>query len=138
MADDLDRAHIAAGMDRLRAAGLDVYPDAEGNTPLAPAPPYVRVYPYIERTPDAAGNAADGASKTWTTRWLCHCVGANEYAAASVAMQVDRALRDFRPTIATRNCGLIRQDFAAPPTRDETTGPALFDAVAVYRLTTTA
>lgn len=139
MADLLDKAHMDAALSLLRAdTSLAVYPDTEGNTPdpAARAQRYVRVYTAIERPADAAGNTLDGKSGTWTVRWYCHCIGPNEYSAAAVAMRVRAALLDVRPTIAGRSCGFIRQDSAAPPTRDETTGQAVMDAVVVYRLTT--
>lgn len=137
MADLLDQLHIDAAMDRLRADGsLTVYPDAEGLVPLAPSPPYVRVYTAIERPADASGNDLGGSSGTWTVRWYCHCVGATEYAAAAVAMRVRSALLDVRPTVAGRACGPIRQDAGQPTTRDESTGIAVYDRVDVYRLTT--
>lgn len=139
MADLLDKLHVDAALDLLRAdASLTVYPDPEGNTPDPPARAdhYVRVYTSIERPADAAGNNLGGTSDTWTVRWYCHAVGPNEYSAVAVGMRARAALLDKRPTIAGRSCGLIRQDAANPPTRDETTGAAVYDAVSVYRLTT--
>jgi hypothetical protein len=65
-------------------------------------------------------------------------VGANEYAAAAVAMRVRAQLLDFRPTIAGRNCGLIRQDSSTPAQRDESTGVLVMDRLDTYRLLTTA
>lgn len=139
MADLLDKLHMDAGLGLLRADGaLTVYPDAEGNTPpaTARAQQYVRVYTSIERPPDSPNNTLDGTSGTWTVRWYCHCVGPNEYAATAVAMRVRAALLDKRPTVTARSCGLIRQEAGNPPTRDETTGTPVMDAVVVYRLTT--
>lgn len=138
MADLLDKLHVDAGLNLLRAdAGLVVYPDVEGNTPLTPTPPYVRVYPVIESPIDSPNNAVDGRSANWVTRWYCHCVGANEYAAVAVSMRVRAALLDKAVTIAGRSCGLIRREAAIPPQRDDTTGHPIFDAVAVYALATT-
>lgn len=137
MADQLDRLHIDAGLDLLRAdATLTVHPDRDGNTPATPPTPYVRVYAYIERPADALANSLDGTSALWVTRWICHCVGETEYAATSVAMRVRAALLDVRPTIVGRTCNRIDQDAAAPPTRDETTGSVVFDEVVVYSLMT--
>lgn len=139
MADLLDKAHMDAALSLLRAdTSLVVYPDPEGNTPdpAARAQRYVRVYTAIERPADAPGNALAGASATWTVRWYCHAVGPNEYSAAAVAMRVRAALLDVRPAIVGRSCGLIRQEAGNPPTRDESTGVAVMDAVSVYRLTT--
>lgn len=138
MADLLDKLHIDAGLGLLRAAGLTVYPDPEGNTP-APAgraQAYVRVYTSIERPVDSPGNSMGGASNTWTVRWYCHCVGPNEYSSAAIAMRVRAALLDQRPTIVGRSCGLIRQADAYPTNRDETTGTPVMDTAVVYRLTT--
>jgi hypothetical protein len=139
VADLLDRLHVDAGLGLLRAdTSLTVYPDPEGNTPVPASRPhaYVRVYSYIERPSEHPNNALDGASATWTVRWYCHCVGPNEYVATAVAMRTRAALLDVRPTIAGRTCGLIRQEAANPPTRDETAGPQVMDQIVVYRLFT--
>jgi hypothetical protein len=137
VADLLDKAHIDAAIDLLRAdSGLAVHPDSEGNVPHTLTPPYVRWYASIERPSDDPDNALDGLSGRWTVRWYCHCVGGNDYAAAAVAMRVRAALLDRRPTIAGRSCGLIRQEAAQPPTRDESAGVTVSDAVVVYVLAT--
>jgi len=136
--DLLDRLHIDAGLDLLRAdAGLTVYPNAEGFIPPSVTLPYVRVYATIERPPDADGNSLAGLSQRWLVRWYCHCVGVNEYSALAIQMRVRAALLDQQPTIAGRICGRIREDQALPPNRDETTGSAVFDAIVIYRLMTT-
>ncbi|MDP9145660.1 MAG: hypothetical protein M3N43_13390 [Actinomycetota bacterium] len=138
MADLVDDLLIEAGMALLRAdTGLTIYPDLDGVTPDTAAPPYVRVYPYIERPPDAGGNNLNGTSGTWTVRWICHCVAANERAATAVAMRVRVALLDARPTVAGRECGLIRHDGSAPPRRDSDLGYQVFDLIEMYRLTST-
>lgn len=136
MSDLLDKQHIDAGLDLLRAdGGLTVYPSSEGLTPFNPEPPYVRVYATIDRPADASANSLRGTSQVWVVRWICHCVGLNEYAAAAVGMRVRAALLDQRPTISGRNVGMIREDQALPPIKDDTTGRQVIDAVAVYRMT---
>jgi len=138
MPDLLDLQHINAGLDLLRAdAGLVVYPDAQGFTPALPGAQYVRAYATIERPADAFGNSLAGVSQQWTVRWYCHCIGANENSSIAVAMRVRDGLLDKRPVIAGRNCGLIREDQAMPPTKDDSTGLAVFDSQLVYRLITT-
>jgi len=138
MADLLDKQHADAGLGLLRAdAQLTVYPDPEGLTPFDPEPPYVRAYVTIERPADAAGNSLAGLSQQWVTRWILHCVGLNEYAALAVAMRARAALLDQRPTIAGRNCGMIREEQYVPPVKDDSTGRQVFDAVCVYRMITT-
>lgn len=137
MSDLLEQAHIDAGMNLLRAdTGLTVYPDPEGNTPLKPVPPYVRVYTSIENPDGDPGNSLAGLSSTWITRWYCHCVGANEYAAGAMAMRVRVALLDVRPVITGRSCGLIRKEASTQATRDESTGSPVHDRTDVYRLRT--
>jgi len=140
MADLLDKLHIDAGPDLARAvAGLTVYPNAEGFTPEPPdrAEQYVRFYATISRPRAADGNALNGLSTTWTTTYYAHCVGPNEYSSAAIAMLVNRALIDQRPAIAGRSVGMIGQAAEQPPTRDESTGRAVFDTVVVYELVTT-
>lgn len=140
MADLLDRLHIDAFLDRLRAdvaaPALVVYPNAEGFVPTNPPPPYVRAYFTIERPIDAGGNSLAGISATWTTRAYIHSVGTNEYAATAYAMRVRVALLDFRPTIAGRVCWPIRHEAAQPVQRDEATGTPVFDKSDVYVLKT--
>ena len=101
-----------------------------------PSPPYVLVYLHMERLPDALGNALDGLSKAVTIRAICHCVGADAIGARAMAYQVSAALLDVRPTIGTRNCGLIQQESSQPPVRDELTGTLVMDAIDTYRLMT--
>lgn len=138
MSDLLDKQHYDALMTPLRAdAGLTVYPDPEGAVPIIMTPPYVRVWPTIDRPADAAGNSLTQLSTTWVTRWYVHCVGANEYAALALAMRVRAAVLNLRPTIAGRSCGPIYEDAAGIPTRDDTTGLTVWDRTDVYRLMTT-
>lgn len=138
MSDLLEKWHIDAALSLLRAdPGLVVYPDSEGNVPLAPVVPYVRVYTSIE-TPDGhPANSLAGLSSTWVVRWYCHCIGATEYAAAAVAMRVRVALLDQRPVVTGRSCGLIRKEAGPPATsRDESTGISTYDRTDVYRVRT--
>lgn len=137
MADITDQAHYDAFMAFLRAdVALTVYPDPEGFTPIEAPDRYVRVFGFIDRPAEAGGNSLAGTSQQWTTRLYCHCVGPNEYAAAAVAMRVRAAVLDKRPTVAGRDCGLIREDQALPPVRDTATGADSFDATCVYRFRT--
>lgn len=133
--DQDDEAHAQVGLQLLRAdTGLTVH---DGSVPDNAQMPYVVIYTHIERMSGPA-NALDGASKTVTVRWYCHCVAENGIAARAVAMRVRAALLDQRPVIPGRSSDLIRQEQTLPPARDETTGRLVMDAVQVYRLTTTA
>lgn len=139
MADLSDQTHVDALLNLLRAdAGLTTYPDAEGFVPDARPDHYVRVYAAIERLPDAVQNNLNGLALAWTTYTYCHCVGPNEYSAGAVAMRVRAALLNVRPAIAGRNCGIVRQAAAPPPTRrEEQAGVPVFDKIDVYRFTST-
>lgn len=137
MADDLERLHLNAGMDLLRAqATIATYPDAEGFVPTALTPPHRRVYTSIDRPMDGDANALNGLSATWLVRYYVHNVGANEYAAAALAIQTRTALLDVRPTIAGRSCGMFRQEASQPTQRDSSTGTDAYDRVDVYVLMT--
>lgn len=139
MADLLDRQHIDAGMNLLRAdAGLTVYPDAEGDVPSPADRPdhYLMVYATISRPRAADGNALDGLSKVWTTTWYVHAVGPNHNSSVAVAMRANRALLDQRPTIAGRSVNPITQATEQPPTRDESTGLPVYDTVVTYEMVT--
>lgn len=137
MTDGLDQAFVNAGLDLLRAdTALTVFDGAVPNP--YPAPPYVLVYTYISRPSDDPDNSADGQSRVWVARWICHCVGANATAARAVAQRVRTALLDVRPTVAGLSCGLIRWEESQPPGRDETTGSLVMDAVEIYSLRATS
>lgn len=138
MADNLEAVHMNAGLDLLRAAGLTVYPDADGNVPLARdrAETYVLAYVSIERPTGGASNRINGDSDTWITRYYCHCVGPNEYSAGAIAGRVRVAMLDVTPAMAGRTPTPIRQDADQPTQRDESTGTAVYDRVVVYRLRT--
>lgn len=138
MADNLEAIHVNAGLDPLRAEGLTVYPDADGNVPLARerAQEYVLVYVSIERPTGGASNRINGGSDTWITRYYCHCVGPNYYSAGAIAGRVRTALLDVTPVMAGRTPTPIKQDADQPPQRDDSTGTAVYDQVVVYRLRT--
>jgi len=102
-----------------------------------PTPPYVLIYPTVSWPRDGVGTALDGEQVTVTTTWNCHCVGLTPEAARAVSMQVRSSLLGVRPTIAGRNCSLIKQTDAQPPARDEPLGFAVFDAVLNFGFTST-
>lgn len=108
----------------------------DGAVPNGATAPYVLVYLATTRPAGGQGNAIDGTSKELTVRAICHCVGGDQIAARAVAARVEGALLDVRPTIPGRSCGLIRQESALDPVRDEGTGTLVMDMVAIYRLTT--
>ncbi len=137
MTDGLDQvlAHIA--LDLLTAdLGLVVY---DGVVPSSPTPPYVVVYTSVSHFSEDPDNAIDGRSRVFVARWYCHCVGANAQAARAVAQRVRAALLDVRPVIGSLSCGLIREEPGAPPpSRDESTGVLVMDAVHTYALRATS
>lgn len=137
MTDTLDQqlADAALGLLRLDSA-LTVF---DGSVPNpTPAPPYVLVYTYIEWPDGAPGDAVDGVSGSPMIRWICHQVGGNEVAARAVAQRVRTQLLNVRPNpIPGLSLGLIKQESATPPIRDETTGVVVMDAVTTYRLIAT-
>lgn len=135
MADTLDEDLAQAGLALLEATGIPVYDD----TAILPATVsrYFRVYTATERPTDAAGNSLRGRSTTWTTRWYVHHVGQTDTALRALQMQSRTALLDQRPTVAGRNCGLIRQEAVQPPQREERAGPMVLDLVVVYRMPST-
>lgn len=139
MTDGLDQAIANAALNLLTAALNLVAPPIpvyDGKVPDGAAPPYVLVYTTVDRPDADPGNAADGRSRVFVARWICHCVGGGSTAVAAraVAQQVRTALLDVRPSIAGLNPGLIRLEQSQPPTRDEQTGSLVLDAVEVYRL----
>lgn len=136
MTDGVDQALANAGLNLLRAdAGLTVL---DGYVPDGTLPPYVLVYTHVEWPDGAPGDSLDGRSKSPTIRWICHCVGGNEIAARAVSQRVRTQLLNQRPTVVGVSPGLIKQEQSQPPTRDETTGVLVIDAMSVYRLHATS
>lgn len=136
MTDGLDVALAAAGI-ALLVADTSLTVISDGVVPAGQQPPYVRVYAHVEWPAGAEGDALDGLSGSPTVRWYCHCVGANDLAARAVTQRVRTALLNKRPVVAGMDVGMIRFDSGAPPTRDESTGVLVMDAVVVYRLLAT-
>lgn len=135
MVDVNDQTFVDVGMALLRAtAGLTVYPDANGVTPNAPTPPYVRVYANVERTPAQPGNPLSGESSTAMVRWYCTCVGGNEIAVRAVAALVRASLLDINPGIPGFSAGTIRQETSNPPRLDTDAGYQILYQTDVYYL----
>ncbi|HEX7160402.1 MAG TPA: hypothetical protein VF223_04105 [Trebonia sp.] len=129
----IDQALVDAGLDRLRADSLlTVY---DGVVPQTPADHYVLVYSQVEWPDDDPDNTVEGKTEAVTARWICHCVGPTAVSARAVAQRVRTQLLDHRPTVAGVECAPIGQAESVPPTRDESTGRLVMDAVAVYELT---
>lgn len=135
MTDALDEDLAQAGIALLEATGIPVFDDAA--VPPSTISRYFRVYTATERPADAEGNSMRGRSTTWTTRWYVHHVGQTDTALRTLQMQSRTALLDQRPAVSGRNCGLIRQEAAQPPQREERAGPMVLDLVVVYRMTST-
>lgn len=135
MTDQLDEDLAQVVLTRLAATPIPVIDDER--VPAELPSRYFRVYTATERPDDADGNALIGRSSTWVTRWYVHHVGQNDTAVRALAMQSRTALLDERPTVTGRSCGLIRQEAAQPPQRDEHAGPLVIDLVVVYRMTST-
>ena len=133
MTDGLDQALVNAGLDRLRAdPQLTVH---DGVVPDEATPPYVLVYAQVEWPDGDPDNTVEGKTEAVTARWTCHCVGSTAAAARAVAQRVRTQLLDYRPTVAGVECAPIGQAESVPPTRDESTGRLVMDAVVVYELT---
>lgn len=134
---NVEADHAEAGLALLQAnAALTVYDGALPADKTDLNPPWVLVYTTVEWPEADPNNGLDGRSGTCTARWYCHCVGSNAAAARAVTHQVRSSLLDVRPTVTGRVCGLIRQESAVPPQRDESLGRVVMDAVVVYRLET--
>ncbi len=139
--DGLDQALANAGIALLQAdlgpPALVVYDGVVPNGASADGG-YVLVYTTVSRPSDDPDNSADGRTRVWVARWICHCVGTSAGGVRGVAQRVRTALLDVRPTIAGLSPGLIRlEGDSQPPQRDETTGALVMDAVETYRLRAT-
>lgn len=138
MTDGLDQALANAGLELLRA---DVGPPPlvvlDGHVPDGTQPPYVLVYTTVEWPEGRPTDSLDGRSRSPVVRWYLHCVGATAASARAVGQRARTQLLNKRPTIPGLDLGLIRQEQAVPPNRDETTGVVVMDAISVYKLDAT-
>jgi hypothetical protein len=133
MADDfLEELHAQAALGLL-AADTNLV-SLDGVVPNGTDPPYALLYSTALWPVDGAANALDGKAITVQATWTVHCVGLTAPAARAVQMQVREALLNQRPSIVGRVCGLIRHDQALPPTRDNTTGRVVMDAVSTFSM----
>ena len=136
MTDGFDQALANAGLTLLTAdASLIVF---DGYVPANTVRPYVLVYTSIEWPFSVAMDDLSGSAFSPTVRWYCHCVGDTEKAARAVAQRTRTQLLNVRPTITGLNVGIIRYESGTPPTRDESTGAPVFDAVNTYVLQATS
>lgn len=140
MTDGLDQALANAGIALLQA---DVGPPTlvvyDGVVPASPDTlrGYVLVYTTVDRPSEDPANSLDGRTRVWTARWICHCVSSTAAGARAIAQRVRTQLLDAQPAVTGLATGLIRWEQSNPPTRDESLGPAVMDAVEVYRLLAT-
>ena len=130
--DLIEEAHAQAGLNLLEANDALSGRVFDGKVPDGTDPPYVQVYRNVAWPRAAVGESLAGLMVTVTTTFTCHCVGESSAAAEAVGMQVRGSLLNQRPVVAGRSCGLIRQDEALPPSRDENTGRLVMDAVRIY------
>ena len=132
MTDLLDELHAQVGLTLLDANPniLNVFDTVVPNP--TPNPPYVLVYTSVSWPRDGIGTSLTEQQVTITTTINCHCVGATATAARVVGGQVRDSLLNVRPSIAGRNCSPIKQADSVPPSRDESLGYPVFDAIAVY------
>jgi len=124
--------HAQAILDLLQpGGGPTVY---DGKVPGTPAAKYLLVYFDSGDPEEADSRPLTGESQRHVTRAIVHGVGATQASARIMADFARTQLLDVAPTVAGRLCQPIRREDGQPVIRDETTGPAVFDAVAVYRL----
>lgn len=132
---ELDHAQVAFGLLALNANLTNIFDTVVPNP--TPDPPFVLVDCRVAWPRDGIGTALAGTQVTITTTWTIHCVGLTATAARTVQMQVRSSLLNARPVIAGRNCSPIKQVDSVDPDRDESTGRAVLDAVAIYSFTST-
>jgi hypothetical protein len=133
--DALDQtlAHVVLNLLATDAA-LKVF-DGEVPSNPTPIPPYVVVYTTMGHPANDQDNSLDGLSRVRTARWYLHCIGRTPEAARAVAQRVRSVLLDVRPVVAGMQCGMLREQTDPPaPTRDESTGDAVFDALVIYEV----
>lgn len=142
MSDTIDEDHAQAVLAALVAntnlgAGkvFDGRVTENAVTGLGPPPPYVLVYFAGGWPKDGIATALNATQVTYTATFTCHCVGESAAGARAVGMQVRSTLLNVRPVISGRACTPIKEDESIAPTRDETTGRLVMDAVRIFSFT---
>ncbi|HEX6873688.1 MAG TPA: hypothetical protein VF163_21525 [Micromonosporaceae bacterium] len=140
MTDLLDEQHARVALDLLAANPVLEDRVFDGVVPSpTPRPPYILVYTSINWTADdeAAGSSLGHEHLTCVTTWYLHCVGETAAAARAMTMQARASLLDKDPLVTPtgRACTRIREDDANTPTRDESLGYPVMDAVLVLSMT---
>ncbi|XTZ17047.1 hypothetical protein ACQSSU_06620 [Micromonospora echinospora] len=127
-----DDPHAVAFLTLLRATGMRVFPDVQGNTPTATtALPYVVAWVSVRYD---LGPTIDGWSSRGVATATVHSVGATDTAARVTANRVRAALLDVVPDMPDRKAYPIRHDDAPPARPDESTGRRVYDQIDLYRL----
>ena len=139
MTDTLDETHAQVGLTLLDANPNIpyVFDTVVPNPTPSPALGWVLVYTSVSWPRDGIGTSLNAQQVTITTTINCHCVGTTATAARVVGGQVRDSLLNVRPVIAGRNCSPIKQADSVPPSRDESLGYPVMDAIAVYQFSST-
>lgn len=137
MTDLLDDQHARVALNLLDANNALTVFDGAVSAPY-PGLPYVLVYTAISWTAaaEAAGSSLDHTSATCVTTWTIHCVGATAAACRALTMQVRSSLLDAQGSVPGRSCFRVTEEDSQVPTKDETTGQVVMDAVVTYQMTT--
>ena len=139
MTDGLDQALVNAGFALLAADPVAPAMQAyDGVVPNGAVPPYWVVYTSVSYPAEDADNSGNGRSSVREVRWIVHSVGETAASARAGAQRARTQLLNASPVIAGLSCGLIRLEESQPPTRDETTGTPVMDAIQTYRLRATS
>ena len=137
MSDTLEQLHAQAFLDLLGANGELIPLDGFVPDGTDPAKGYVLVYTNVSWPGDGAANAINAQAVTAVAEFNCHCVGLTAAASRAIQAQLRVTVLNKRLTVAGRQSGLIDMTDSLAPSRDETTGTLLMDAVVNYSVITT-
>lgn len=133
MTDGLDELHAQAALTLLRAnANLAAVFDSVVDDGTDPAAGYVLVYTTLAFPTEHDANDLRHMSTTAVVTWTIHHAALTAAGARALADQTRETLLNVRPAITGRSCGFIKQDENLSPTKDETTGRPVMDAIATY------
>jgi hypothetical protein len=132
--DQLDELHARVLLDILETDNNQ--PVYEGVVPDGATPPYVLVYSSVQWPQDGEGQNLQFQTNRCETRWYVHCAGSTDQSARAISNRVRQLVKNVKPTITGRSCGLIQQEAIVPPIRDERIGVLVMDLVATYVFTT--
>jgi len=128
----LEVAHTAAAKALLTPTGLTVHNGKLPDDATTLTRPYVLLYSAVAWEFDNPNVSINHESSSCAVSLYAHCVADNDDAVTTVTGRVRAVWLDVVPTVAGRVCTPIRQVSVQPSRQDNSLGPAVLEALAIY------